>query len=129
MRAWADAAGDGLPSDVVAHRLGDFVFVYHGADLNAADPNLWVVVGVPAANTSARPTVTHVTWPATSTQPAITSAPPAFTAGSADGNVTEYNARAFQDALARQNALRQRANLPPLPNPMSVRQYAEREPP
>jgi endogenous inhibitor of DNA gyrase (YacG/DUF329 family) len=40
------AAGN-LPAGVIAHRLGDFVFTYHGAVLNQCDLKLWIVIGAP----------------------------------------------------------------------------------
>ncbi|GJM18619.1 MAG: hypothetical protein DHS20C14_08320 [Phycisphaeraceae bacterium] len=33
-----------LPPNVVAHRVGDFVFTYHGIDAAAAPPGLWIIV-------------------------------------------------------------------------------------
>jgi hypothetical protein len=38
------AAADALPVNIVAHRLADLVFTYHGIDLTNADPNLWIVI-------------------------------------------------------------------------------------
>ncbi|NNM25172.1 MAG: hypothetical protein HKO59_04160, partial [Phycisphaerales bacterium] len=39
-----DAAREALPESTIAHRVGDFVFTYHGLDLSACDAGLWVLV-------------------------------------------------------------------------------------
>lgn len=41
------AAVNALPPGTVAHRLGDFVFTYHGMDLAKVDGQCWVVVMTP----------------------------------------------------------------------------------
>jgi len=58
-RELAEDAGAALPDDVVAHRLGDFVFTYHGMDLANAPAGLWVVVMAPdpAVNRAVGPIV------------------------------------------------------------------------
>ena len=40
------------PADLVAHRVGDFVFTYHGVDVLNGDPGLWLVVFSPDADLS-----------------------------------------------------------------------------
>ncbi|MBW7905675.1 MAG: hypothetical protein LC135_00800 [Phycisphaerae bacterium] len=83
-----------LPPNPVAHRLGDFVFTYHGINLNNADARLWLVVYV-----------------------GDDAAPPAeYAVGLADNTVTTVAAGSFDAALAEQNALRESLGLPPLPD-------------
>ena len=47
-RAAIDLAAERLPDDVIAHRLGAFVFTYHGIDPADADANLWLAVLIDA---------------------------------------------------------------------------------
>lgn len=99
----AQAAIDALPDAVVAHRLGDFVFTYHGVDFSGPDPGLWLIVlsrdpNIISAATPARP----------------------IAVGLADGTVEVFEPDAFPTALAAQNALRAQYNLPPLPDPAQV---------
>ena len=98
------AAVAAIPDDTVAHRLGDFVFTYHGADPGNADPGLWLVIGWPDPdqNAVARP-VRFVT------------------VGTPNGQVRQYPQASFARALAQQNTLRAAAGLPPIPHPRTVR--------
>src|SRR5205085_1104837 len=43
----ASTAIAALPAGVIAHRLGDFVFTYHGVTGNPPDAGLWIVVCSP----------------------------------------------------------------------------------
>lgn len=100
---FAQAAIDALPSGVIAHRLGDYVFTYHGIDLGSADPALWVVIQ----------------WPDPVANPAPT---PVWkvNVGEAGGTCRAFPQRALVGELARQNALRAGYGLPPLPDPATV---------
>ncbi len=99
-----------LPVDVVAHRVGDFVFTYHGIDLRNADPGLWVVIAHPDPDSPVarqlaglglnRPRDVHV--------------------GRADGMVVRIPIDDVAVKLAEQNRLRADAGLPPLPLPGTV---------
>ena len=100
----AQALIAGMPADVVAHRVGDCVFVYHGIDLtNPPDPRLWTVVMFPAQLTpgggpgmaAAQQTVLSVAF--------------------ADGS-TGMLFRPLNIELQQQNALRAAHGLPPLPD-------------
>jgi hypothetical protein len=96
------AAAAALPEGVLAHRLGDFVFTYHGIPAAAPDPALWIVVHSPDPDFN----------------------PPGgaaglITVGLANGTVTSL-AGPMSAALARQNALRAQYNLAPLPDPATV---------
>jgi hypothetical protein len=95
------AIGD-LPERVIAHRLGDYVFTYHGIDLSDADPGLWILVGSPdpAAGAGSEPLMVPI--------------------GLADGTVQTIEADGLAEALATQNDLRAKAGLPPLPDPDTV---------
>lgn len=102
--AMAQAAADALPVDVVAHRLGDFVFTYHDIDLNIADPGLWVVILSFDPDAMVPGDVQSWVW-----------------VGLADGATTSFSAVDFQTVqLPAQNLLRQSAGLPNLPDPSTV---------
>jgi hypothetical protein len=97
------AAADSLPAGTVAHRLGDFVFTYHGVDLGNGDPSLWVVVWSP--------------------DPDINPYRPASiptVIGRADGTVATVPLAQFASTLSKQNELRATVGLPPLPHPATV---------
>ncbi len=116
------AAIDALPAGTIAHRLGDFVFTFHGIDLANADPGLWLVVMSPDPDVN----------PAGVAGPVITSRGPGMTTisttssggmvvvGLADGSVTALFSRAVSAQLSAQNALRATYNLSPLPDPATV---------
>lgn len=97
------AAVAALPADVVAHRVGDYVFTYHGIDLNnPASGQLWIVIFSPdpGANTQTTPL-----W---------------YSVGFADGTTLPIQASVFPMSLQMQNILRQQQGLPPLPDPATV---------
>ena len=92
------------PEDLIAHRLGDYVFTYHGIDLSNADPGLWVVI------LSFDPD-SQLSGAGQST----------FTVGLADGSTMDLTPGTFLSVdLPQQNALRALSGLPPLPDPSSV---------
>ena len=97
-----DAAVGAVPQGMIAHRLGDFVFTYHGIDLDNADPALWIVILSPD--------------PA---QARLGNMSPFVTVGLADGTTRKFSGD-FRIRLAAQNELRARYNLPPLPDPATV---------
>ena len=98
------AVAESMPAGVIAHRLGDFVFTYHGIDLNQADPGLWVVI------LSFDPDVQS----SGSSQIIIT-------VGLADRSTMDLPATTFLTVdLPQQNALRASFGLPPLPDPSTV---------
>ena len=102
--AVVDAAVASLPAGTVAHRLGDFVFTYHGIDLaGAPDARLWVVVQ------SLDPDLNNPQW-----------AGGYVRVGLAGGTVVPIPASSLQASLRKQNTIRARCNLPPLPDPTSV---------
>jgi hypothetical protein len=103
------AAAEALGSeDVVAHRLGDFVFTYHGIDFRSAPPGLWIVILSPDPDAQA---------------PAQ---PLAIAVGKVDGTVVTFEEEEFAVALADQNALRAGNGLAPLPHPSTVTHSASR---
>jgi len=99
------AAGvlDDLPANLVAHRLGDFVFTYHGAALNSMDPQLWTVVMLPDPTVNGPPAAgdpVHI--------------------GANDQTVSEITFGELAEALKQQNAYRATLGLPPLPDLTTV---------
>jgi hypothetical protein len=90
---------DSLPADVVAHRVGDFVFTYHGIDPTYGDRGLWVLVLPPTPPQSAR------SW---------------WLVAELDGSFRLIDGRSWPRELRRQNALRASAGLPSLSDPAVV---------
>ena len=102
-----EAAIEALPDDTIAHRLGDFVCTYHGIDLNAADPGLWLVILSPDPDSGGYATF----------------GPPGsglIVVGRADGTAKPIPQRRFAADLAKQNVLRAAEGLPALPDPAKV---------
>lgn len=100
----AEAAAAALPPGVVAHRLGDFVFTYHGIDVDDADPRLWLLV------LSYDP----------DRNPPTPGAPRYQFAAQADGAMVAITPGSLAAALQQQNRLRAAAGLGPLPDPDTV---------
>jgi hypothetical protein len=96
-----------LPPGTVAHRLGDFVLVYHGIDFEDADPGLWLVIRSPDPGQNPPP-----------------QAEDRVAVGRADGTVIEFRVKNLAQELARQNALRASQGLPPLPDPVAITHLA-----
>jgi hypothetical protein len=96
-------AESSLPSDVTAHRIGDFVFTYHGVTPGDAE-RLWLFIGeVRQASPGAEAPQTA-----------------AWIAGLSSGSVEVITPQRFDSALRSQNRLRAVRGLPPLPHPRSV---------
>ncbi|MCC7407263.1 MAG: hypothetical protein IT442_04280 [Phycisphaeraceae bacterium] len=91
-----------LPPDVVAHRLGDFVFTYHGMNLSTAPSDAWIVI-------SYYDSTINKNFPHT------------FYAACVDGHIQTLNHNTFSSELQAQNQLRAKAGLPPLPDPRFIR--------
>ncbi len=92
-----------LPEGICAHRLGDFVFTWHGVDASAADPKLWLVIVSPD--------------PVINGQPAPDDH---LAVGMVDGTVSEWPLDQLPAELAAQNTLRAQFGLGPLPDPATV---------
>ena len=92
-----------LPSGVVAHRVGDFVFTYHGAVLDERAAGLWVVVMCPDPD---------VNGPLGAVTPVFV--------GLADGSQLSLVRSTIRRVLPAQNRLRRELGLPPLPDPTTV---------
>lgn len=100
---YAQQAGQSQPANVVAHRLGDFVFTYHGIDFNQPNPGLWLLVFYP--------------------NPGVNPPPPATdecVVYGADGVIVAFPFADLPTELANQNAQRRALGLPPLPDPATV---------
>lgn len=102
--AVVQACVDALPDNVVAHRLGDFVFVHHGAELAQPEPRLWLVLMWVDPGSDQRPP-----------------APRRVVVGRADGTVEWVDAASFETRFEGQNQLRAGLGLPPIPHPHDVR--------
>ncbi len=92
-----------LPAGVVAHRVGDFVFTYHGAVLDERAACLWVVVMCPDPD---------VNGPLDAVTPVFV--------GLADGSQLPLVRLTLRQMLPEQNRLRRELGLPPLPDPTTV---------
>ena len=102
-RTTARAVVNAVPANVVAHRLGDFVFVHHGINFNNADPSLWSVI----------------TWP----DPDVNPAGPAdatVDVATVDGGFQSFPVSELSAELKAQNELRAKNGLPPIPSPDTV---------
>jgi hypothetical protein len=96
MRIAAQAMSQAQPTGLVAHRVGDVVFTYHGMNLSTADPALWVAVIDPDPDQ-------------TGNGRGLVS-----TAVLVDGSTLVSSN--MQQAIQLQNALRAKYGLPPLPD-------------
>jgi hypothetical protein len=99
----AKALLETLPDGIVAHRVGDFVFTYHGAILSGSDPDLWTVVMVPDPGVNGTPgpqDPVHI--------------------GTDSYAVTEITYGELAKALKEQNAHRQTLGLAPLPDLVTI---------
>jgi hypothetical protein len=94
---------ESLPKGIIAHRVGDFVFTYHGASLGGNDPNLWVVIMVPDPGVNGTP----------APQDAVHIGTDSYT-------VTQITYGELAKSLQEQNAYRQTIGLAPLPDPTTV---------
>lgn len=112
------AAITALPADTIAHRLGDFVFTYHGVglDRSAQAPlvvapisnDLWMIVACPDPDIN---TPIWGGWPGDYTVWAVIET---------DGDISLIDEFDFPQELAGQNQLRMQAGLVPLPDPRTV---------
>ncbi|MCC7407264.1 MAG: YIP1 family protein [Phycisphaeraceae bacterium] len=97
----AAAATAYLPADVIAHRLGDYVFVHHGLDFATAPHDAWAVIWSPNPDHAKRPSRRYYV-------------------GRIDGSVEEFNDQTFPQELQQQNQLRAALGLAPLPDPQTI---------
>jgi len=92
-----DAAADRLGPKVIAHRVGDFVFTYHGIEPATGDPNLWTTVQVEDPDAVIATTFDTVY------------------VGTRGGNTISFRRSQLPQRVIEQNALRAEHGLPPLP--------------
>lgn len=118
--AHAQKAIAALPPGVIAHRLGDFVFTYHGIKLTFdptrrqyGPPALWLVVSSPD------PSSPVASAPARRRSKASSANAIVFV-GLCDGTTTQFPVSRLPAELSKQNALRSTYGLPPLPDPGTV---------
>ena len=97
--AVVQTAVNALPPGTIAHRLGDFVFTYHGMDQDTVDGRCWVVVMTPD--------------PGWNRQSAMR---PVIVAGLADGSIVRIQRSRWQTRLNEQNALRVKNGHPQIPD-------------
>lgn len=102
-------AADALaPADTVAHRVGDFVFVYPAGETPASHPELWTVVFVPMPNVTHDPSIVMLRIVAR-----------------ADGTTSTIPYKRWPEAMEKQNQQRRSLGLEPLPD---LEQLTDREP-
>ncbi len=101
-KAAIEAAAKTIPSGAAVHRLGDFVFTYDGIDVTNCDPGLWLLIG----------------WPDPDANDGL---PEDFVAGRADGTVQRWPLADLSAEMKRQNRLRQKHGLLPVPHPITVK--------
>jgi len=100
--ATAESASASLPAGVVAHRLGDVVFTYHGVnEKSTLQQGIWM----------------FIVWPDPDANPGP---PQNLTVGLPDGTTRSYPAVTMASLLQSQNALRRAVGLPVLPDPSTV---------
>lgn len=102
-----------MPDYVIAHRLGDFVFTYHGMDLNQAGAGLWIVILSPDPDQNDAQDV-DVIGPFGQTMPGQ------MEVTLVDGSTQMLPTSLLGGMLEAQNQLRQAYGLPPLPDPATV---------
>jgi predicted RNA-binding Zn-ribbon protein involved in translation (DUF1610 family) len=91
-----------LPQDIVAHRLGDYVFTYHGGQVNSHDPSFWHFIMLPDPDQNEIASWSDVE----------------VLAG--DGSIQRMTYRQLLEMIPAQNSYRQGIGLQPLPNPATV---------
>lgn len=110
MNLTAQSVAASLPGNVIAHRLGDVVFTYHGMKQPTADPGLWLAIITPDPDQP-------IGGPGTMN---FSVAPMALLG---DGTISPIMP-SISAQLPAQNALRARYGLAPLPDPATVRNGA-----
>lgn len=101
--ALIESVREAAPGNLVAHRLGDFVFTYHGAMIDSDDVEVWLVVMLPDPDANGPPAPDD---------------PVQIFA--ADYGVREIAYAELAAELKDQNDYRGDLGLPPLPDPATV---------
>jgi hypothetical protein len=94
-----------MPDNVIAHRVGDYVFTYHGATLYGRDPKLWVVVMLPDPDVNGVPNPSDMVLVGT---------------GAYRDPLVAMDYSDLADELEAQNDYRATLGLPPLPDLLTV---------
>lgn len=120
----AAAAAASLPADVAAHRLGDFVFTYHGVNVQQPEDGVWLVVFAPlefAVDGAAEMPAGEQEVAAGDPQATMPAAPePAFIVIDHRRVLKVVKQSEFDAVLAEQNALRGLLGVPQLSHPLDV---------
>lgn len=98
-----EAVEAALPENTVAHRLGDWVFCYHGIDLEEPPAHLWLVILSPDPDSNNLTSVSG--W---------------YAVGQTEGDLLYIPATLFAATLDTQNTVRAQHGLRPLPDPRKV---------
>ncbi len=107
-RALGDVTAS-VPADLIAYRMGDYVFTYPGLSVTDTSGDYWVFIAeVPAAQAGFVG------------NPPVPAAGPVWLIGLNDGSVVEIADADLPGAISGQNALRRGAGLPDLPDPRGV---------
>jgi predicted RNA-binding Zn-ribbon protein involved in translation (DUF1610 family) len=94
-----------LPEGIIAHRLGDFVFTYHGAVFDGRDADFWVLVMLPDPEINGTPAPDDSVLIGT---------------GEYLSDLWEIPYSSLVEALKEQNEYRATIGLPPLPDLLTV---------
>ncbi|HWB19040.1 MAG TPA: hypothetical protein VG711_01975 [Phycisphaerales bacterium] len=102
-QAIARKAADSLPANVLAYRLGDYIFLDPGATVSNVDSSLWTVIFSPDPDSANMPAST-------------------FEVGTFGGGQLSYDSSPFRlkTVIESQNMTRRRCGLPPLPTDVSL---------
>lgn len=99
-----EQAAGAMTDNIVAHRVGDYVFTYHGVNLvHPQDPRLWLVVR------SLDPLIQQLSFENS------------IAVATADGSIVNIDIASFSVWRIEQNSLRALHGLPPIPHPSKVR--------
>ena len=101
-QAAVQAAAAALPKKVTAHRVGDFVFTYHGVPRTDVQAPFWIFIFWPENTTITQEINNRIN------------------VGLLDGSTTTYKPEEFSQRLKEQNVLRTNAGLPRLVPPQFV---------
>jgi hypothetical protein len=100
-------AAENLPDGVIAHRVGDFVFTFHGINIANGDTRLWLVIASPDPDRNEADSFDGTLYTGIRRE----------SFGAFVHHIPEAK---FDEDLRRQNEIRALYNLPPLPHPREI---------